>query len=68
MDFDDFKDSFVRILCQTNVDEPLSDEEDGTDGDEESGVDSENEDEGEAGEKEKEKNEEDTSDAGTECG
>ena len=26
VDFDDFKDSFVWILCQTNMDEPLSDE------------------------------------------
>ena len=62
VDFDDFKDSFVRILCQTNMDEPLSEEEEDSN-EEESGAESDNEDEGEGGETEGGKNEEST-DAG----
>ena len=47
VDFDEFKDSFVTILCQTTVDEPLSEEE--SDGEEVSGADSEGQEEGETG-------------------
>ena len=51
--FDDFKDSFVTILCQTTVDEPLS-EEDDSEGEEGSGAESEGpeEAEGETGQEE----------------